>query len=112
MMSKPQMKKTAEPVSPMKFVNDLWAARLSLTLMAAVELDVFTAIAQGNKTLPEIAKALKTPKRGVERLLDALVGMGYVTQKGAQFGLTPVAGTFLVRPQAPVFWVLVVGAGA
>jgi hypothetical protein len=41
-MSKPQMKKSSEPVTPMKIVNDLWAARISLTLAAAVDLDIFT----------------------------------------------------------------------
>src|SRR5205814_10615360 len=96
-MSKAQMKKANEPVTPMKFMNDLWAARVSLTLIAAIELDVFTNIARGNKTAADIAKVLRAPKRGVERLLDALVGMGYLTKKGSQLGLTPVSETFLVR---------------
>jgi hypothetical protein len=39
-MSKPQMKKSSEPVTPMKIINDLWAARISLTLAAAVDLDI------------------------------------------------------------------------
>src|SRR5215470_14225083 len=30
-MSKPQMKKSSEPVTPMKIMNDLWASRISLT---------------------------------------------------------------------------------
>src|SRR5262245_24399142 len=96
-MSKTQMKKSREPVTPMKFVNDLWAARVSLTVAAAVDLDVFTAIAQGNRTTADIAKALKLPKRGLERLLDGLVAIGYLTRRGAQLSLTPVADTFLVR---------------
>jgi ubiquinone/menaquinone biosynthesis C-methylase UbiE len=86
----------------MKFVNDLWAARVSLTLIAAVELDVFTRIAEGKRTAAEIAKAAKTPKRGLERLLEALTGLGYLGRKGAQFRLAPVAETFLVRTK-PMF---------
>ncbi len=89
--------KKSEPVTPMKFMNDLWAARLSLTLIGAIEMDVFTLVAEGNRTAEAIAKALKAPKRGVERLLDALVGMGYLTRRGTQLGLTKVADTFLVR---------------
>src|SRR5438128_2392372 len=96
-MSKAQIKKPSEPVTPMKIMNDLWAARVSLTLVAAIELDLFTTIAEGKKTVADITKAIKSPKRGVERLLDALVGMGYLTKRGTQFGLTPVADTFLVR---------------
>jgi len=73
-MSKAQMTKSIEPVTPQKFVNDLWAARVSLTLIAAVELDLFTTIAQGKKTVADIAKAVQAPKRGIERLLDAQIG--------------------------------------
>jgi hypothetical protein len=43
-MSKTQMKKAREPITPMKILNDLWAARVSLTLAAAVDLDIFTLI--------------------------------------------------------------------
>jgi hypothetical protein len=96
-MSKPQMKKSREPVTPMKIINDLWAARISLTLAAAVDLDIFTAISQGNRTATDIAKTRKVPKRGLERLLDALVGIGYLTKRGVQYGIRPVADTFLVR---------------
>src|SRR5262249_47044357 len=96
-MSKAQMKKSSAQVTPMKFVSDLWSARAALTVMAAVELDVFTAIAEGNKTAAAVAKAIKASKRGVERLLDALAGLGYVTKRGQQIALTPVSDTFLVR---------------
>src|SRR5262245_55473042 len=95
-MSKPQMKKSKEPLTPMKILNDLWASRVSLTLAAAVELDIFTVIAQGKKTTSDIAKALKVPKRGLERLLDGLVAIGYLGRRGDQFAVTPVADTFLV----------------
>ena len=99
-MSKLPMKKAREPITPMKIVNDLWAARTSLALAAAVDLDIFTLIAQGNKTPADIAKALRAPKRGVERLVDSLVAIGYVTKRGAQLGLTPLADTFLVRTKS------------
>src|SRR4051812_47614874 len=91
------MKKDSIPVSPMKFMEDLWAARVALAVIAAVQLDVFTTIAQGRRTAADIAKSLKVPKRGLERLLDALVGIGYLTKKGIEFGLTPISDTFLVR---------------
>jgi ubiquinone/menaquinone biosynthesis C-methylase UbiE len=86
----------------MKFLNDLWAARLALTIIAAIDLDLFTLISKGNKTVEAIAKVLNAPHRPIERLLDALVGMGYVTKRGSQLGLTPVAATFLVSTK-PTF---------
>src|SRR5688572_16105849 len=90
-------KKTSKPVSPQKFMDDLGAARQSLALIAAVELDLFTPIAEGKRTAADVARAIKSPERGVERLLDAMVGMGYLTKRGRQYGLTPLADSFLVR---------------
>jgi ubiquinone/menaquinone biosynthesis C-methylase UbiE len=97
MMSKTQRKKADAAVSPEKFFEDLWAARVSLTLIAAVDLDLFTTISEGNKTLADISRAIQAPKRGLERLLDSLIGLGYLTRRGTQYGLAPIASTFLVR---------------
>src|SRR5215831_3769465 len=90
-------KKAAVQVSPMKFINDLWGARVALALCAAVDLDIFTAISQKNKTVAAISRSLNLPSRALERLLDSLAGIGYLTKRGAQYGLTPVSETFLVR---------------
>lgn len=90
------MKKT-EPVTPQKFIEDLWAARNAYTLLAAIELDVFTAIANGKLTAADVARALKTSKTGMERLLDALTALGYLDKKGIQYRLTPASAAFLVR---------------
>jgi ubiquinone/menaquinone biosynthesis C-methylase UbiE len=95
-MSKAQLKR-AEAVNPFRFVEDLYNAGNTYALIAAVELDVFTVIAQGHKTATEIARAIQVPQRGLERLLDAVVGLGYLTKKGSQYGLTPLSDTFLVR---------------
>jgi ubiquinone/menaquinone biosynthesis C-methylase UbiE len=84
-------------VTPMKILNDLWGTRIALALIAAVDLDVFTAIAQGKKTAADVAKSLNVPQRGIERLLDSLTGIGYLTKRGSKYGLTPIADTFLVR---------------
>src|SRR5262249_14173556 len=58
---------------------------------------IFTAISQKNKTVASISKALDLPERALERLLDSLAGVGYLTKRGSQYGLTPVSDTFLVR---------------
>jgi ubiquinone/menaquinone biosynthesis C-methylase UbiE len=96
-VSKAQKKKAAIRVNPMKLINDLWGARVALALAAAIDLDIFTAISQKNKTVANISKALNLPVRGLERLLDSLAGIGYLTKRGSQYGLTPVSDTFLVR---------------
>ena len=96
-MPKKPTKKAGASVTPMKLMGDLWASRTSMSLAAAIDLDVFTLIAQGKRSAADIAKATKASQRHMSRLLDVLVCVGYLTKKGSQFGLTPVASTFLDR---------------
>lgn len=84
-------------VTPQPFMEDLWAGWRTQALIAGIELDVFTHIASGKRTAKEVARAAKASENGVARLLDALVGMGYLTRKGDRYGLTPVADRFLDR---------------
>jgi 3-hydroxy-5-methyl-1-naphthoate 3-O-methyltransferase len=96
-MSKRTLRTSKPSVTPMQFVSDLWGARASLALIAAVDLDVFTAIAGGTKTAPALATALEASPRALERLLDSLVGLGYLRKRGSHYELTPVSEMFLVR---------------
>src|SRR5262245_7128244 len=96
-MSKPQMKKASVDVSADLVMKDLWAARRTLALIAALDLNLFSVIAGGKTTAAAIANGIQSPRRGAEHLLDALVGMGYLTKKAAKYGLTPTADAFLVR---------------
>jgi len=91
-----QAAKAAE-VTPQQIIEHLWAARAAQALVAGVELDVFTQIAQGKRTAREVARAAKASERGVEHLLDALTGLGYLNKKGERYGLEPIAERFLVR---------------
>jgi 3-hydroxy-5-methyl-1-naphthoate 3-O-methyltransferase len=78
-------------------VEDLWAAREAMVLISGAELDVFTHIAHGRDRAGEVAAALGAPVRGVERLLDALVGIGYLDKEDGAYVLSPLASRFLVR---------------
>jgi ubiquinone/menaquinone biosynthesis C-methylase UbiE len=84
-------------VTPQQIIQDLWAARGAQALVAGVELDVFSRIAEGKRTAREIARTASATARGTEHLLDALVGLGYLNKRGNQYGLGPVAERFLVR---------------
>jgi ubiquinone/menaquinone biosynthesis C-methylase UbiE len=61
---------------------------------------LFTHIHNGKSTAKEVARAAKSSPRGTERLLDALVGLGYLSKKGDGYGLEPVAEQFLVKGKA------------
>src|SRR5262249_49142677 len=70
-------------------------------LIAGIDLEVFTHIANGSRTAVEVAKAAKASKRGMEHLLDALVGLEYLSKKGDKYALEPVAAAFLVQGREP-----------
>jgi SAM-dependent methyltransferase len=69
----------------------------SAALMAAVELDVFTALARGHDTIPQLAAAIGISARNAERLLTALVAMTLVTREGERFANAPDVQRFLVK---------------
>ncbi len=83
-------------LTPQQIMDDFWGAWKTQTLIAGIELDLFTHIAEGNRTPREIARAAKASERGTPRLLDALVGLGYLNKKGNRYRLKPVSEKFLV----------------
>ncbi len=87
-------------VSPQRIVEDLWAAWRTQALVAGIELGLFTHIADGKRTPKDIAQAAQASERGIDRLLNALVGIGYLTKKGNRYELEPIAREFLVRGKA------------
>jgi predicted nicotinamide N-methyase len=69
----------------------------SAALMAAVELEVFTAIARGQDTIPAVGQAAGIGARNAERLLTALVAMALLTREGERFANAPDVQRFLVK---------------
>lgn len=90
------MSATQPSVTPQQIIEHLWAARAAQALVAGVELDLFTHISQGKHAAKEIARAAGSSPRATERLLDALVGLGYLNKKNGSYNLEPVAEQFLV----------------
>jgi hypothetical protein len=69
----------------------------SAALMAAVELDVFTAIARGHDTIAAVARAAGIADRNAERLLTALTAMILLDRQGGRFVNAPDVQRFLVK---------------
>lgn len=69
----------------------------SAALMAAVELDVFTAIAHGQDTIAGVAKTVGIGERNAERLLTALCAMTLLDRAGERFANAPDVQRFLVK---------------
>lgn len=69
----------------------------SAALMAAVELEVFTAIAHGQDTIASVAKTVGISERNAERLLTVLVAMTLLTRDGDRFTNAADVERFLVK---------------
>lgn len=66
-------------------------------LAASVQLNVFSHVANGKRTAPEIASAAQASERGMRMLLDALVGFGLLSKTEGLYALGPEAARYLVR---------------
>jgi 2-polyprenyl-3-methyl-5-hydroxy-6-metoxy-1,4-benzoquinol methylase len=67
------------------------------TLTAAIELDVFTAIGEGNVTSAALAQRCQASDRGIRILCDALAIIGFLTKNENRYALTPDSALFLDR---------------
>lgn len=85
-------------IMPNRILDMGWDFARSKALATGVELDVFTHIADGKHTAGEIAGAADSNRRGMEMLLDALVGLKLLKkQQKGNYYLVPDSGEFLVR---------------
>lgn len=64
---------------------------------AAVELEIFTRIAEGHRTVPALAHVGAMNEHGTRVLLDALVYSGLLIKQHSEYKLTPTAEAFLVK---------------
>jgi len=85
---------TQQP-SPQLFFQTINAYQQTEALKAAIELETFTAIGEGNATAPEIAKRCATSERGMRILCDFLCIIGFLTKDGNRYSLTPDSAMFL-----------------
>jgi ubiquinone/menaquinone biosynthesis C-methylase UbiE len=68
-------------------------------LDTALELRLFTFIDQGYATATSLASTTQCSMSGMERLLEALVGVQLLCQQQDHYILTPLAATYLVEGQ-------------
>jgi 2-polyprenyl-3-methyl-5-hydroxy-6-metoxy-1,4-benzoquinol methylase len=93
------MATTAQPQrpTPERLFNAINAYEQTEALKTAVELEIFTAIAEGNSTAATIAQRCKAAERGVRTLCDFLTIHGFLTKEGTQYALAPDSALFLNR---------------
>jgi hypothetical protein len=82
--------------SPEPYFDTIFAFQRSAALNSAIELDLFTVIADGARTMKAIATARELPERGIRIVCDYLVTLGLLDKTGDLYGLTPVSEAFLL----------------
>ncbi|HYN24610.1 MAG TPA: methyltransferase dimerization domain-containing protein [Pyrinomonadaceae bacterium] len=81
--------------TPQLFFQTANAYQRTEALKAAIELEVFTAIGEGQTTAIEIAERSNASERGIRILCDFLCVLGFLTKDGTNYKLTPEAALFL-----------------
>jgi ubiquinone/menaquinone biosynthesis C-methylase UbiE len=85
----------AQQPSPQLFFETINAHQRTEALKAAIELEVFTAIGEGNATIAEIAKRCQSSEKGMRVLCDYLTIMQMLTKQDDRYALTLDSSVFL-----------------
>ncbi len=83
--------------NPLPIFDALNAYQQTMALKGAVELDLFTHIADGASTAAEIAERCDAAERGVRILCDFLTINGFLAKTGGNYGLTQDTAVFLSK---------------
>src|ERR1700687_435093 len=75
------------PPSPAIIFDTLNAYVRTAALRGAIELDLFTAIGDGNTSTSAIAKRIQASEKGTRVLCDCLTVIGLLTKDDHQYGL-------------------------
>lgn len=88
---------TPQQPTPERIFQTLNAHQQTAALKAAIELDIFTAIAEGADTAAAAAARREASERGVRILCDYLCVLEFLQKRDGRYQLTPESELFLVR---------------
>src|ERR1035437_5663728 len=83
--------------SPGRIFQTFNAYQQSAAFRAAIDLEVFTIVGDGQTTAEQIAERAGAAERGIRILCDYLTVMGFLTKHETRYGLAPDAAMFLDR---------------
>jgi 2-polyprenyl-3-methyl-5-hydroxy-6-metoxy-1,4-benzoquinol methylase len=83
--------------SPERIFSTLTAFQQTEALKAAIQLDIFSKIAEGANEVSSLAKAVGASERGVRTLCDYLTIFGFLTKENNRYGLPQESAVFLDR---------------
>lgn len=89
------MSAQANTPSPVLFFDTVNAYQRTSAIKAAIELEVFAAIAEGNQTAQSVAERCHASERGIRILCDYLSIIGFLIKENDRYTLTPDSAMFL-----------------
>jgi 2-polyprenyl-3-methyl-5-hydroxy-6-metoxy-1,4-benzoquinol methylase len=98
---------TASKPTPERIFNTMIAFQETEALKAAIELDIFTAIADGANTAASLAAKTGASERGVRILCDYFTIKEFLTKKGNEYSLTQESAVFLNR-RSPAYLAMMI----
>jgi SAM-dependent methyltransferase len=82
---------------PVPLIETLIGMLLVRTIMVATKFGVFETLAPGALPASEVATRCRTDSGATTKLLNALVGVGYLRLEGEQYALAPVSRKWLLK---------------
>ena len=83
--------------SPELIFDTLNAYQRTAALRGAIDLDLFTTIAAGNKTVAAISTRIGASEKGTRILCDFLTVIGFLIKQGNEYSLSQDSSVFLDR---------------
>jgi len=93
----PSPNPTGAKPSPERIFSTLTAYQQTEALKTAIELDIFTKIAEGATDAASLSKTIGASERGTRILADYMAIFGFLTKQDGRYGLTQDAAIFLNR---------------
>jgi precorrin-6B methylase 2 len=94
--------------NPEHIFNVLNSYQQAAALKSAIELDIFTAIDEGNHRAQQIAERVKASERGVRILCDFVTILGFLLKEDSRYSLTADGALFLSR-RSPAYMGTIIG---
>lgn len=91
------MTENAQSATPERIMDLISGFERTAVIKSAIELDIFSAIAQGAATARQIGDMCGASERGTRILCDYLVTTGLLAKSGDRYSLAEDAAAFLVK---------------
>ena len=91
-----QQKNESSPPTPDRILQIAWGYAPTLILETALKYGIFDLLDEAPKTSEELARQTGASMRGLKAVLNALVGLEFLSHKGDRYVLTPESAAFLV----------------